>query len=86
MNSEQWHCPNQTCDSQEWMVQHDPTTRGIWWVAAHANDRPFMVAATNPVCPRCGTTLLAMVELAGALAVPERAAVEPMVEFERILA
>jgi hypothetical protein len=65
MNLEQRFCPNPLCTDEAWMVQRDPTTRDVWWVAAHAADRPFTLAATVPVCPRCGTTLLVGVELEG---------------------
>ena len=37
----------------------------VWWVAAHGDERPFTIAATDPICPRCGTTLLTLLELEG---------------------
>jgi hypothetical protein len=67
MNWEQWFCPNQACAGGAWMVQRDPTRRDVWEVAAHVDERPFMVAAIDPVCPCCGTTLLTMVKLEGRL-------------------
>jgi hypothetical protein len=57
MNWEQWFCANQGCTTEAWMVRCDTTVKDMWWVAAHVDDRPFMVAATEPSCPRCGTTL-----------------------------
>ena len=67
MNWEQRFCPSQFCTPEGWMVQRDPATREVWWVAAHVGDRPFTIAATDPVCPRCGTTLRTRVELEGRL-------------------
>ncbi len=49
MNWEQWFCPNPSCNDGAWMVQRDPTTRDVWWVAAQVDDRPFTIAATDPV-------------------------------------
>jgi hypothetical protein len=67
MNWEQWFCPNPSCTDGAWMVQRDPTICEVWWVAAHVDERPFTIAATAPVCPRCGTTLRTLVELEGTL-------------------
>jgi len=57
MNWEQWFCADQACTAEAWMVRRDPAASDVWWVAAHVDDRPFTVAATEPLCPRCGTTL-----------------------------
>ena len=46
------------------MVQRDSILGDIWWVAAHKDDSPFTVAATGPVCPRCGTGLCLPAKLA----------------------
>src|SRR5262245_23714484 len=64
MNWEQWSCTNQTCAAEAWMVRRDSAVSGIWWVAAHVDDRPFTVAAREPLCPRCGSTLCLPAELA----------------------
>ena len=58
MNRESWFCPNGFCTSEAWIVQCDSALHEIWWVAEHAGDSPFMIAATVPICPRCGTALL----------------------------
>ncbi len=63
------------------MVQRDPTTRDVWWVAAQVDDRPFTIAATDPVCPRCGTTLLTLVELEGEFNRHFGAEVGPVFDF-----
>ena len=64
MNWEQWFCANQACTAEAWMVRRDSAVSDIWWVATHVDDRPFTVAATEPLCPRCGTTLGRQAELA----------------------
>jgi hypothetical protein len=56
-------CPDQSCNVDVWMVQRAADHRERW----HVTDRfggTFLVAATDPICPRCGTTLCLMVELA----------------------
>ena len=57
MNWEQWFCADRACAAEAWMVRRDALVSDIWWVAAHVEDHPFTIAATEPVCPRCGTTL-----------------------------
>ena len=75
MNWEQRFCPNPVCTDEAWMVQRDPATCDIWWVAAQVDDRPF--------CPRCGTTLHTRVELEGRLAGHLGAEVGPVFDFVR---
>ncbi len=60
MNWESWVCPKGSCTSETWMVQCDSALHEVWWVAEHENDNPFMIAATAPFCPRCGTLLLTL--------------------------
>lgn len=55
---EEWLCPNGFCTSETWMVRCDRAQHEVWWLAEHMEDSPFMMAATLPICPRCGTTLL----------------------------
>jgi hypothetical protein len=64
MNWEQWFCTNQACTAEAWMVRRDATVSDNWWVAAHVDDRPFTVAAAEPLCPRCGMTLCLPAKLA----------------------
>ena len=63
MNWGQWICTNQACTAEAWMVRRDSVLSDAWEVAAHVDDRPFLVAATQPLCPRCGTTLCQSVRL-----------------------
>jgi hypothetical protein len=86
MRWEQWFCPNQDCAGWEWMVQRDPATRDVWWVAADVEETPFMVAATDPVCPSCGATLYGMIETSGGRAEPAVAETGPVFDFVRSLA
>ena len=83
MNWERCYCPNQACAVGEWMVRRDPATPDIWWVAEHEHDRPFTVAASDPVCPRCGLTLVGIVELEGALIAPAGAGAGSVFNFVR---
>ncbi len=76
MNWEQWICPNQLCGSEAWMVQQNTEQRDLWQVAPCAGDGPYTVAAIVPVCPRCGTTLSATLELTGAVMSSEVAPID----------
>ena len=86
MNWEQRFCPNRFCTDRAWVVRSIPTACDVWWVAAHEDEYPFTIAATVPVCPDCGTTLLTMVELEGALDRHQGAEVGPVFDFVRSLA
>jgi hypothetical protein len=86
MNCEQRFCPNQFCTDRTWLVQSILTVCDVWWVAAHEDVYPFIIAASAPVCPRCGTTLLTIVELEGALDPHLGAEVGPVFDFVRSLA
>jgi len=55
-------------------------------VAAHADERPFTIAATDPICPRCGVTLLTLVELEGSFDRELGTEVGPVFDFMRSLA
>ena len=85
MNWEQWFCPNPCCTDRVWMVQPNPTLCEVWWVAAHVDERPFTIAATGPFCPRCGTTLLTLIELDGKREQHVGAEVGPVFDFVRSL-
>lgn len=65
MNWEQQFCPNPLCTDEPWMVQRDSATCEVWSVAAQVDDRPFTIAAAVPICPRCGTALLTLIEVEG---------------------
>jgi hypothetical protein len=64
---EQRFCSNPSCKYAAWIVKRDPAAYEVWWVAVHVDGRPFTIAAPDPVCPRCGTTLCTPVELEGTL-------------------
>jgi hypothetical protein len=59
MNPELWSCANDGCPAETWLVQRSTEQAGLWLIAASVGATPFNVAATAPVCPYCGTTLLA---------------------------
>ncbi len=86
MNWEQWFCPNPSCKDVAWMVQRDPAIGEVWWVATHVDERPCTIAATDPICPRCGTTLRTLVELEGTLDRRCDAEVGAVFDFARSLA
>ena len=64
MDSEQWFCPNQHCPIEAWMVEKRAPQRELWLVIDRFSGATYTIAATDPVCPRCGTTLCLTVELA----------------------
>ena len=64
MDQEQRFCPNDACTTDFWLVEQSPRIRELWYVVDRFGGGSFTIAATDPVCPRCGTTLCLTVELA----------------------
>lgn len=85
MTWERWCCPSFSCTAETWMVRLDPDLRDVWWVAAQEDDHPFMVAATVPVCPRCGATLLSEAEREADRSEHATSEVGPVFDFLRSL-
>ncbi|HWQ11628.1 MAG TPA: hypothetical protein VNL77_02445 [Roseiflexaceae bacterium] len=57
-------CPERACD-EVWYVASDGRGYHVWYVAREPEACPTVVAAMDPVCPKCGTTLVTVLELEG---------------------
>src|SRR5262245_28280656 len=68
MDWEQCFCPDPACVVDFWLVRQAEGRRDLWHLVDRFGDAAFMLAATAPVCPRCGTTLCLTVELAHRMA------------------
>src|SRR5215475_9506248 len=64
MNWEQRFCPNQDCAVDSWLVQQISGHHELWELHDRFSDGAFTIAATDPVCPRCGSTLVLLEDLA----------------------
>jgi hypothetical protein len=60
---EQLFCPNQHCATEAWLVTPARYAAELWTIESRFGDSSYTVAASDPVCPHCGTTLCAAVEL-----------------------
>jgi hypothetical protein len=85
MNWEQRFCPNQSCAVDSWMVRRAADGNELWRLIEGFGCAAFTVAAADPVCPRCGTTLRLTAELAHEAGGSVQDA-EPVVEFNRYVA
>ena len=63
MEWEQRFCPNQHCTTEGWLVRPSQHVADLWSVASRFEEMTYTVAATDPVCPSCGTTLCAALDL-----------------------
>lgn len=59
-------CPGPLCDGSRWTVARVEGADGLWQIAASPTDAGFLVAAPEPICPRCGERLLLAPELSAA--------------------
>jgi hypothetical protein len=50
-------CPDRWCATCAWLVQRDAQRPGLWQITEAIGGGAWTIAATEPVCPRCGTTL-----------------------------
>jgi hypothetical protein len=60
---EQLCCPNNLCKAEAWCVRRSLDNRELWSISRDLGDQSFTVAASVPVCPMCGTVLLATIDL-----------------------
>jgi hypothetical protein len=63
MNWEQWFCRSPFCRADGWMAMRAPDQTDLWWLGHDPGDRSYTVAAVDPVCPLCGTTLSIRIEV-----------------------
>jgi hypothetical protein len=63
MDWNQRFCPNQSCAVDFWMVRQAADDHQLWQLVDRFGGA-YVIGATDPVCPRCGTTLCLTVELA----------------------
>ena len=55
-------CPERSCATEGWLVQQARFNAEVWSVECRLTGATYTVAASDPVCPRCGATLCATVE------------------------
>jgi hypothetical protein len=55
-------CPERSCATEAWLVRQAPNNNELWLLECRLTGASFTVAASDPVCPRCGTTLCVTVE------------------------
>jgi hypothetical protein len=55
-------CPERTCATEAWIVEQARYNAEVWSLECRLTGASFTVAASEPVCPRCGATLCATVE------------------------
>lgn len=58
-------CPERWCGSGAWLVERAAQMPDVWQVTHATDGGAWTVAATEPICPRCGTTLVTTLELEG---------------------
>jgi hypothetical protein len=63
MECEQWFCPNHDCDTESWIVEQSRQIADLWSVSSRFGGTVYTIAATDPVCPHCGTTLCMAIDL-----------------------
>ena len=63
MNWEQRFCPDPACAVDFWLAQQAEGYRDLWRLVDRFGGGAFTIAAVDPVCPRCGSTLCLAVEL-----------------------
>jgi hypothetical protein len=85
MEWEQWFCPERSCATEAWLVRQERGHTELWSLMCRLTGASFTIAAVDPVCPRCGTTLCATVEFThnqrGAMVLEDG----PMLDFVRSL-
>jgi hypothetical protein len=65
MDEQHLVCPERSCGTGTLLVQRDARLPDVWHLTHATEGGAWTVAATDPVCPRCGMTLLTFLELEG---------------------
>lgn len=55
---EQRACPVEWCAAKVLYVRPDPDQPDVWHVTASLHESAWLVAASAPACPLCGSTLI----------------------------
>ena len=53
-----YNCPSPACKTDELLVRAVPGRRDTWQVSTHPDANGWTIAALDPCCPFCGTTLI----------------------------
>ena len=65
MEAQRLVCQEHWCGRGAWLVQRDAQLPNVWPVTHATEGGTWSVAATDPICPHCGTTLRTTLELEG---------------------
>lgn len=85
LEEERRFCPDRACNSGAWLVQRIEQAGDYWVVMSASEDGSWLVAATDPVCPRCGATLATLLDLDGGLGESDFVEIGPIFDFARSL-
>lgn len=66
MSWDTYACPDDLCADTRWIVTLSEEAGELWQISTGPADPGFLVAAPEPICPRCGERLLPTLELKGA--------------------
>jgi len=58
-------CPAGWCGSGAWLAQRAAPVPDVWHVTHVIDSGAWTIAAPDPLCPHCGTTLVTTLELEG---------------------
>ncbi|GAB4436946.1 MAG: hypothetical protein OHK0015_29200 [Chloroflexi bacterium OHK40] len=75
-------CTCNWCRAERWVVRADPRSPELWLICENTSDSPWSIAASEPVCPRCGEPLAAHIEGIGD---PEGVTSNPFITYIRTL-
>jgi hypothetical protein len=56
-------CPEPECPAESWLVKPTPVFANLWWVVGTADGALTTIAGAEPICPSCGTALVAILDL-----------------------
>lgn len=74
-------CTCRWCRAERWLVRLS-NRREVWQIVQEDGASPWLIAASEPICPMCGEALAAHVEGVGE---PEQAGDNPFVRYIRAL-
>ena len=62
---EHYLCPDRACSGGTWVLEQQNALHNLWLLVNVSDQSIWLLAADEPVCPRCGTSLVTPLELEG---------------------
>ena len=79
-------CSARGCQSGAWDVRPHSDVPQLWYITSQAEASSWLIAAHEPVCPRCGAALVTLLGIEGGCTTADMLDPGPVLEWLHTLA